>query len=113
MVRARPDRARGRAADQRAQRGAEREELLAPLEELAAWYRDLVVVAVGAERVVHADRLDAAARGRARGLGAAAERAAEPAGCLALAEEFNVNARSRSRRCSSGLRQAFVGSLVA
>src|SRR5206468_9740142 len=42
----------------RAQRGAEREELLAALEELASWYRDLVVVAVGAERaVVHFDRL--------------------------------------------------------
>jgi DNA polymerase-3 subunit delta' len=43
----------------RAQRGAEREELLDSLEELAAWYRDLVVVAVGAEKaVVHYDRLD-------------------------------------------------------
>jgi DNA polymerase III subunit delta' len=43
----------------RAQRGAEREELLDSLEELAAWYRDLVVVAVGAERaVIHYDRLD-------------------------------------------------------
>src|SRR2546423_1201565 len=43
----------------RAARGAEREELLASLEELASWYRDLVVVAVGAERaVVHADRRD-------------------------------------------------------
>jgi DNA polymerase-3 subunit delta' len=43
----------------RAQRGAEREELLDALEELAAWFRDLVVVAVGAERaVVHYDRLD-------------------------------------------------------
>ena len=42
----------------RAARGAERDELLAGLEELASWYRDLVVVAVGAERaVVHADRL--------------------------------------------------------
>src|SRR5262249_61595808 len=42
----------------RAQRGAEREELLAQLEELAAWYRDLVAVAVGAERAaVHVDRL--------------------------------------------------------
>ena len=40
-----------READQRlrrAQRGAEREELLASLEELEAWYRDLVVVATGA-----------------------------------------------------------------
>ena len=65
----------------RAQRGAEREELLAQLEELAAWYRDLVVVAVGAERAaVHVDRLDDAprrrdarahARRRARGRGRA------------------------------------------
>jgi DNA polymerase-3 subunit delta' len=43
----------------RAQRGAEREELLAQLEELAAWYRDLVVVGVGAEpAAVHVDRLE-------------------------------------------------------
>ena len=41
----------------RAGRGAEREELLAALEELAAWYRDVVVAAAGAERaLVHADR---------------------------------------------------------
>ena len=43
----------------RAQRGAERDEVLAELEGLEAWYRDLVVVAAGAEgAVVHADRLD-------------------------------------------------------
>lgn len=43
----------------RAQRGAEREEILMSLEELAAWYRDLVVTASGADRVaVHADRLE-------------------------------------------------------
>jgi DNA polymerase-3 subunit delta' len=51
----------GREAEQRlrrAQRGAEREELLALLEELESWYRDLVVVAVGAEAAaVHVDRL--------------------------------------------------------
>ena len=42
----------------RAQRGAEREEFLAVLEELEWWYRDLVVLAVGAESaVVHVDRL--------------------------------------------------------
>jgi DNA polymerase-3 subunit delta' len=42
----------------RAQRGAERDELLAVLEELEWWYRDLVVAAVGAEAaVVHVDRL--------------------------------------------------------
>jgi DNA polymerase III subunit delta' len=43
----------------RIQRGAERDELLASLEELAAWYRDLVVSAVGADRaLVHADRAE-------------------------------------------------------
>jgi DNA polymerase III subunit delta' len=43
----------------RAQRGAERDELLAVLEELESWYRDLVVLAAGAEpAVVHLDRLD-------------------------------------------------------
>jgi DNA polymerase-3 subunit delta' len=51
----------GREAEQRvrrAQRGAEREELLALLEELESWYRDLVVVAAGAESAaVHVDRL--------------------------------------------------------
>ena len=42
----------------RAQRGAEREELLADLEELESWYRDLVVVAAGAAAAaVHVDRL--------------------------------------------------------
>ena len=52
----------GREAEQRvrrAQRGAERDELLAALEELEWWYRDLVVLAAGAESaVVHVDRLD-------------------------------------------------------
>ena len=43
----------------RAQRGAEREELLAQLEELAAWYRDLVAVNVGADKAaMHVDRLE-------------------------------------------------------
>jgi DNA polymerase-3 subunit delta' len=50
-----------RDADQRvkrAARGAEREELLAQLEELGAWYRDLVAVGVGAPRAaIHLDRL--------------------------------------------------------
>lgn len=51
-----------READQRlrrVQRGAEREELLASLDELAAWYRDLVAVSAGAEGVaLHFDRLE-------------------------------------------------------
>ena len=52
----------GREAEQRvrrAERGAERDELLAALEELEWWYRDLVVLAAGAEAaVVHVDRLE-------------------------------------------------------
>jgi DNA polymerase-3 subunit delta' len=52
----------GREAEQRirrSQRGAERDELLAALEELEWWYRDLVVAAAGADSaVVHVDRRD-------------------------------------------------------
>jgi DNA polymerase-3 subunit delta' len=76
----------------RAQRGAEREELLAQLEELAAWYRDLVVVAVGAARAGgHGDRLGElrAAAPRERMLGA--ERAAEAVReTWRRLEEFNL-----------------------
>ena len=77
----------------RAQRGAEREELLASLEELAAWYRDLVVVAAGAEgAVVHADRMEelradaSAARSEDAGRAAETVRAAWRA-----LEELNLN----------------------
>jgi hypothetical protein len=42
----------------RAARGAEREELLAQLDELGAWYRDMVAVAVGADSAaIHLDKL--------------------------------------------------------
>ena len=77
----------------RAQRGAEREELLAALEEVAAWYRDLVVVAAGAESAaVHADRLDRLREDAAAVPARAAERAAELArASWRAAEEFNVN----------------------
>jgi DNA polymerase-3 subunit delta' len=78
----------------RAQRGAERDELLASLEELSAWYRDLVVIIAGAESaVVHADRLADLREDAALGIGAAAERAAElTRAAWRGAEEFNVNA---------------------
>jgi DNA polymerase-3 subunit delta' len=78
----------------RAQRGAERDELLAQLEELAAWYRDLVVVAAGAESaVVYADRIDDLRSDAGRGLGRGAERAAALVReQWRAAEEFNVNA---------------------
>ena len=70
-----------READQqvkRAARGAEREELLAELEELAAWYRDLVAVAVGAEgAAIHLDKLDLLREDARRDRIAGAEGAAE------------------------------------
>lgn len=77
----------------RAQRGAEREELLAALEELAAWYRDLVVVAAGAEgAVVHSDRLDELREDGTRERLAGAERAAEVVReTWRNAEELNVS----------------------
>ena len=76
----------------RAQRGAEREELLAQLEELASWYRDLVVVGVGAEAAaIHADMLEAlrvdATRDRLLGAERAAEAVRETWRRL---EEFNL-----------------------
>lgn len=84
-----------READQRvrrAQRGAEREELLASLEELEAWYRDLVVVEAGAESaVIHADRIDDL-RADAPQVGLAARDAAEVVrDAWRVAEELNVS----------------------
>ena len=71
----------GREADQRvrrAQRGAERDELLAALEELEWWYRDLVVLAAGADAaVVHVDRLEELRADATRERLQAAERACE------------------------------------
>lgn len=85
-----------RDADQRvrrAQRGSERDELLAGLEGLEAWYRDLMVVAAGAESAaVHADRLvelrDDVALDLGEGAAAAAEVVRETWREL---EEFNLN----------------------
>jgi DNA polymerase III subunit delta' len=77
----------------RAQRGAERDELLAGLEGLEAWYRDLMVVAAGAESaLVHADRL-AELRGDVQlELGEPAAAAAEAVRETWRAlEEFNLN----------------------
>ena len=76
----------------RAARGAEREELLAQLEELGSWYRDLVAVAVGAgSAAVHLDKLslleEDATRERLNGAERAAEAARESWRAL---EEFNL-----------------------
>jgi DNA polymerase-3 subunit delta' len=85
-----------RDADQRvrrAARGAERDELLATLESLESWFRDLVVVSAGAaDAAIHADRLDElhedVAAGAAEGAVDAAETVREAWRAL---EEFNLN----------------------
>jgi DNA polymerase-3 subunit delta' len=76
----------------RAERGAEREELLAQLEELASWYRDLVVVGVGAEGAAfHADMLAELRADATRERLLGAERAAESVRELwRRLEEFNL-----------------------
>ena len=85
-----------READQRirrAGRGAERDELLASLEGLEAWYRDLMVVAAGAETAaVHADRLEELRADAKLGLGEGPAEAAEIVRELWRGlEEFNLN----------------------
>jgi DNA polymerase-3 subunit delta' len=77
----------------RAQRGAERDELLAALEGLEAWYRDLVVVAADAEEsVIHADRLDDLREDVDALVGDAAIAAAEAVReAWRALEEFNLN----------------------
>jgi DNA polymerase-3 subunit delta' len=94
----------------RVQRGAEREELLAQLEELAAWYRDLVVVASGAESTVtHADRLDDLRADVALELGRGPERAAALVRqSWRSAEEFNVNTSLWLDALFVQLRRAFA-----
>jgi DNA polymerase-3 subunit delta' len=78
----------------RAQRGAERDELLAVLEELAGWYRDLVVVAVGAgSAALHVDRLADLKEDATRERTVGAERACEHVrDAWRRLEEFNLNA---------------------
>ena len=77
----------------RVQRGAEREELLAMLEELAAWYRDLVAVAVGAEGVlIHSDRAAELSSDGSRERLAAAEDAVEIVrGAFGCMQALNLN----------------------
>ena len=94
----------------RAARGAEREELLAQLEELAAWYRDLLVVSAGAaDTAVHADRLEELRADDALGLGRGPERAAGLVReAWRSAEEFNVNTTLWLEALFVRLRRAFA-----
>jgi DNA polymerase-3 subunit delta' len=85
-----------REAEQQARRaayGAEREELLATLEELAAWYRDLVVAGAGAPgAAVHVDRAAELAEDGTRERLLGSERAAEHVRAVwRQLEELNLN----------------------
>ena len=106
-----------READQRlrrVQRGAEREELLASLEELASWYRDLVVVAAGADAaVVHADRLDVLREDATRERADDAEAAAEIVRAAWRSfEEFNLTPTLAFEALFIRVRRAFSGAFV-
>jgi DNA polymerase-3 subunit delta' len=85
-----------RESDQRirrAGRGAERDELLASLESLEAWYRDLVVVAAGAEAAaVHADRLEELRMDAGLGIEGPVRAAETVRELWRGLEEFNLNA---------------------
>ena len=95
----------------RVQRGAERDELLASLEELASWYRDLVVVAAGAEQAaVHADRTAVLREDATRERAADAETAAEIArAAWRELEEFNLNPSLALEALFVRLQRAFSG----
>ena len=108
----------GREAEQRgrrAQRGAERDELLAVLEELEWWYRDLVVLAAGAEMaVVHVDRLEElradATLERLLGAEAACEAVRET---WRLAEELQLSTPLAVEALLHRLRRDLAGSALA
>jgi DNA polymerase III subunit delta' len=99
----------------RVQRGAERDELLASLEELAAWYRDLVASAVGAEgALVHADRAADLASDGTTGRLAGAERACELVRDTWRAlEEFNLSSGLALEALFVRLRRELGGSPAA
>jgi DNA polymerase-3 subunit delta' len=108
----------GREAEQRlrrAQRGAERDELLAVLEELEWWYRDLVVLAAGAEgAVVHVDRLDELRADATRERLLGAERACELVrAAWRQAEELQLSAPLALEALLVRLRRELAGPALA
>jgi DNA polymerase-3 subunit delta' len=98
----------------RAGRGAEREELLDSLDELAAWYRDLIAVAVGAEGVaIHADRIAELRADADPELIPGAERAAEAVRkTWRELEEFNLAPQLAFEALFISLRRALTGAAV-
>jgi DNA polymerase-3 subunit delta' len=99
----------------RVQRGAEREELLASLEELATWYRDLVAAAVGATgALAHRDRAAQLAEDGSPERIPGAEDAAEAVReTWRLLVEFNANVPLALEALFVRLRDAFSGVAVA
>jgi DNA polymerase III subunit delta' len=92
----------------RAARGAEREELLAAIEELAAWYRDVVAFSAGAETAVHCDHADELREDASVERLAPAQHAAELAReAWRNFEEFNLNAPLALEALFVQLRRAF------
>jgi DNA polymerase-3 subunit delta' len=98
----------------RAGRGAEREELLASLEELASWYRDLVAAAAGAEKaLVHVDRAETLREDGTLERLEGAERAAELVrDTWRSFEEFQLSAGLALEALFVKLRRAFAGVLA-
>jgi DNA polymerase-3 subunit delta' len=98
----------------RAGRGAEREELLASLEELASWYRDLVAAAAGADKaLVHVDRAEELREDgnleRLEGAELAAELVRET---WRRFEEFQLSPTLALEALFVQLRRAFAGSIT-
>jgi DNA polymerase III subunit delta' len=98
----------------RVHRGAEREELLSALEELEAWYRDLVVVGAGAPHAaLHADHLDELVEDATEARAAAAEAAVEAVReTWRLFEELNLQAGLAFEALFVRLRRELAGSVV-
>jgi DNA polymerase-3 subunit delta' len=99
----------------RAARGAEREELLASLEELATWYRDLVAAAAGAHRaLVHVDRAEELREDGTLERLEGAERAAELVReTWRRFEEFQLSPGLALEALFVELRRAFAGAVGA
>lgn len=98
----------------RAGRGAEREEILDALDLLAGWYRDLMVVAAGANgAVLNSDRLAELSADGVPERGAAAERAAAVVRDVWRSFEFNVQPGLALEALFVRLRRELGGTLPA
>jgi DNA polymerase III subunit delta' len=94
----------------RAERGAERDEVLHALDVLASWYRDLVVVGAGARgAALNCDRLTDLAEDARPELAARAERAAEAVRDVWRSFEFNVQTGLALEALFVRLRREFAG----